>query len=168
MKSPIDWLTMAYVVHQSFQLNEHITMPLMSSNESNFRLFLGDIGIFTYQSGINSASFISGDSNNTLSGIFLKTLLPMNLLQRELLCITGVERNIPNWSLLLNQTIVYSPLMSKRRRVRLILSNHFQIITAILLRLKFQPTIMAIIQEKNSDYPFLYVFACCSRSCGRK
>lgn len=70
----VQWLTMAHVVNQSFQLKEHITMPLMPDNESNFRLFLGDIGMFSYQSGINAASFISSERENTLSGIFLKTL----------------------------------------------------------------------------------------------
>lgn len=54
----IQWLTMAHVVNQSFQLKEHITMPLMPDSESNFRLFLGDIGMFSYQSGINAASFV--------------------------------------------------------------------------------------------------------------
>lgn len=47
----IQWLTMAHIVNQSFQLKEHITMPLMPDSESNFRLFLGDIGMFSYQSG---------------------------------------------------------------------------------------------------------------------
>ena len=79
MKTPIDWLTMAYIVHQSFQLDEHVTMPFTEKNESNFRLFLGDIGMFTYQSGINSASFISGDSNNTLSGIFFENFIANEL-----------------------------------------------------------------------------------------
>lgn len=37
----IQWLTMAHVVNQSFQLKEHITMPLMPDSESSFRLFLG-------------------------------------------------------------------------------------------------------------------------------
>jgi len=81
-KTPIDWLTMAYVVHQSFQLDEHITMPLTEKNDSHFRLFLGDIGMFTYQSGINSASFISGDSNNTLSGIFFENFIANELTAR--------------------------------------------------------------------------------------
>lgn len=35
----IQWLTMAHIVNESFQLKEHITMPLMPDNESNFRLF---------------------------------------------------------------------------------------------------------------------------------
>ena len=82
MKTPIDWLTMAYVVHQSYQLNEHVTMPLTNNNESNFRLFLNDIGMFTYQSGINSASFISGDSKNTLSGIFFENFIANELTAR--------------------------------------------------------------------------------------
>lgn len=33
---------MAHVVNQSFQLKEHVTVPLMPDCESNFRLFLGD------------------------------------------------------------------------------------------------------------------------------
>ena len=82
MKTPIDWLTMAYVVHQSFQLDEHVTMPFTDKNESSFRLFLCDIGMFTYQSGINSASFISGDSNNTLSGIFFENFIANELSAR--------------------------------------------------------------------------------------
>lgn len=44
----------------------------MPDSESNFRLFLGDIGMFSYQSGINAASFISKDRENTLSGIFFE------------------------------------------------------------------------------------------------
>ena len=43
----IQWLTMAHIVNQSFQLKEHITMPLIPDSESNFRLFLGDIGVFS-------------------------------------------------------------------------------------------------------------------------
>ncbi len=82
MKTPIDWLTAAYVVHQSFRLDEHVTAPLVESNESDFRLYLGDTGMFVYQSGINSASFISGDSNNTLSGIFFENYIANELTAR--------------------------------------------------------------------------------------
>ena len=79
----IQWLTMAHVVNQSFQLKEHITMPLMSDNESNFRLFLGDIGMFSYQSGINAASFISSERENTLSGIFFENFVANELIAKE-------------------------------------------------------------------------------------
>lgn len=77
--SPLQWLTMTNIVNQSFQLKEHITTPLMVNNSSNFRLFLGDIGMFSYQSGINATSFISKNSGNTLSGIFFENYVANEL-----------------------------------------------------------------------------------------
>ena len=79
----IQWLTMAHIINQSFQLKEHITMPLMQDNESHFRLFLGDIGMFSYQSGINAASFISNERENTLSGIFFENFVANELIAKE-------------------------------------------------------------------------------------
>lgn len=79
----IQWLTLAHVVNQSFQLKEHITMPLIPDQESNFRLFLGDIGMFSYQSGINAASFISSERENTLSGIFFENFVANELMAKE-------------------------------------------------------------------------------------
>lgn len=79
----IQWLTMAHIVNQSFQLKEHITLPLIQDNDSNFRLFLGDIGMFSYQSGINAASFISSERDNTLSGIFFENFVANELIAKE-------------------------------------------------------------------------------------
>lgn len=79
----IQWLTMAHIVNQSFQLKEHITTPLMADNDSNFRLFLGDIGMFSYQSGINAASFVSKERENTLSGIFFENFVAGELIAKE-------------------------------------------------------------------------------------
>lgn len=79
----IQWLTLAHVVNQSFQLKEHITMPLLPDSESNFRLFLGDIGMFSHQSGINAASFISSERENTLSGIFFENFVANELIAKE-------------------------------------------------------------------------------------
>lgn len=78
----IQWLTMAHIVNQSFQLKEHITMPLISDRDSNFRLFLGDIGMISYQSGINAASFISNERENTLSGIFFENFVANELIAK--------------------------------------------------------------------------------------
>ena len=78
----IQWLTLAHVVNQSFQLKEHITMPLMQDNDSDFRLFLGDIGMFSYQSGINAASFVSNERENTLSGIFFENFVADELIAK--------------------------------------------------------------------------------------
>lgn len=79
----IQWLTMAHIVNQSFQLKEHITLPLMPDNDSSFRLFLGDIGMFSQQSGINAASFISSERENTLSGIFFENFVANELIAKE-------------------------------------------------------------------------------------
>lgn len=79
----IQWLTMAHVINQSFQLKEHITTPLMPDNESSFRLFLGDMGMFSYQSGINAASFVSSERDNTLSGIFFENFVANELVAKE-------------------------------------------------------------------------------------
>ena len=79
----IQWLTMAHVVNQSFQLKEHVTMPLMPDSDISFRLFLGDIGMFSYQSGINAASFVSSERENTLSGIFFENFVANELIAKE-------------------------------------------------------------------------------------
>lgn len=78
----LQWLTMAHVVNQSYQLKEHITTPLMADSESYFRLFLGDIGMFSYQSGINAAAFISSERENTLSGIFFENFVANELIAK--------------------------------------------------------------------------------------
>lgn len=78
----IQWLAMAHIINQSFQLKEHITIPLMPDNESRFRLFLGDIGMFSHQSGINAASFISSERENTLSGIFFENFVANELIAK--------------------------------------------------------------------------------------
>ena len=83
-RNPIDWLTMAYVVHQSFQLKEHVTLPLMQEEDSLFRLYLGDIGMFSWQSGINASSFISKEGQNNLAGIFFENYAALELTARDL------------------------------------------------------------------------------------
>ena len=72
MTAPIDWLTTAHVVHQSWQLPEHITSPLIHEDKASFRLYLHDIGMFSYESGENASSFLIKKQQNTLSGIFFE------------------------------------------------------------------------------------------------
>ncbi len=78
-ETSIEWLTMAHIITQSYQLKEHVTMPLIRQDDGLFRLFLGDIGMFSYQSGINAASFVSNDRENTLSGIFFENFVANEL-----------------------------------------------------------------------------------------
>lgn len=78
----IEWLTMAHIVNQSYQLKEHITMPLIKDDDGSFRLFLGDVGMFSYQSGINAASFVSNNRENTLSGIVFENYVASELIAK--------------------------------------------------------------------------------------
>ena len=78
----IDWLSMAHIINKSYQLKEHVTMPLIQDNDSNFRLYLADSGMFSYQSGINAASFVSPDKENMLSGIFFENFVANELIAK--------------------------------------------------------------------------------------
>lgn len=78
LMSPIDWLSFAYIINKASLVKEKVTIPLIDSNESLYRLYLSDIGMFSYESKINPTTFIDKNSQNTLSGIFLKTMLQMN------------------------------------------------------------------------------------------
>ena len=75
----INWLSMTHIINQSFQLKEHVSMPLIQENESYFRLYLNDIGMFSYQSDINAASFLSNDRENVLSNIFYEIFVANEL-----------------------------------------------------------------------------------------
>ena len=68
MVNPIGWLITAQVVNQSCLLKEKVTIPLIKSDESLMRLYLADMGLFTYQSGLNARTFLS-KGDNVLSGI---------------------------------------------------------------------------------------------------
>lgn len=81
MKTPIDWLNTAFVIYKSYLVNENVTIPLIQDEEANFRLYLADIGMFSYQSGINTATFLTKDSKNVLSGIFFE-----NYVANEFVC----------------------------------------------------------------------------------
>ncbi len=79
MRSPIDWLTLAYLVNKASLIKETVTIPLIDSNESLYRLYLSDMGMFSYQSKINPVTFIDKTSRNSLSGIFFENYVATEL-----------------------------------------------------------------------------------------
>ena len=83
MINPRGWLTTANVVYQSFLLKERITLPLIKENSSLTRLYLADMGMFTYQSGINVTSFVS-NKDNTLSGVYYENYIAIELMSRNI------------------------------------------------------------------------------------
>lgn len=84
MKTPIDWLVTAMVVHKSYLVNEIVTTPLIQDESANFRLYLADIGMFSYQSGINTAAFLTRDSKNVLAGIFFENYVANEFISQNL------------------------------------------------------------------------------------
>ncbi len=80
--SAIEWLTFAHLICQSHQLKEHVTIPLLPDDQAAFRFFLSDMGMFTYQSGINAATFLTPDAGNTLAGIFFENYVAIELVAK--------------------------------------------------------------------------------------
>ena len=83
MVNPIGWLITARVVNQSCLLKEKVTIPLIKSDESLMRLYLADMGLFTYQSGLNARTFLS-KGDNVLSGIYYENFLSTELAARNI------------------------------------------------------------------------------------
>ena len=81
MVNPIGWLSEAKVVNQSFLLKERVTSPLIKEEDSLTRLYLSDMGMFTYQSGINAKTFLT-NKDNALSGIFFENYVACELAAR--------------------------------------------------------------------------------------
>lgn len=83
MRSPIDWLSLAYIVNKASLIKGKVTIPLIDSDESLYRLYLADIGMFSYQSKINPTTFIDKESRNTLSGIFFENYFATELVNAD-------------------------------------------------------------------------------------
>ena len=83
-RTALDWLELAHVVYRSSQLKEHIVTPLAADNDSSFRLFLADVGMFAYQSNVPPESFVEKNSRNTLTGIFMENYVATELTARDI------------------------------------------------------------------------------------
>ena len=83
MINPIGWLITAKVVNQCNLLKEKVTIPLIKSDNSLMRLYLADMGLFTYQSGLNARTFLS-KRDNVLSGIYYENFLSTELVARNI------------------------------------------------------------------------------------
>lgn len=81
LESPIEWLTIANIVNKSFLLKEKVSLPLIASDSSLFRLYLSDMGLFTYQSGLNARNFVLNKAY-ALSGIYYENYLSVELAAR--------------------------------------------------------------------------------------
>ena len=71
----------ANVVNKAYLLKEKVTSPLIESYDLMYRLYLSDMGLFTYQSGLNAKSFVL-DKDNAFSGIYYENYLSIELSAR--------------------------------------------------------------------------------------
>ena len=82
MINPFFWLKTANVVLQSYCLKEKVTLPLIGVEGNLFRFYLSDIGMFTFQSGLDYEKFLI-DGNNALSGIYYENYVATELSARK-------------------------------------------------------------------------------------
>ncbi len=79
LKSPLDWLETASLVYCSRQVKEPVSIPLKEDDENNYRIYLLDLGFLAYQSSIDLTAFVTGDTGNTLSGVFFENYVANEL-----------------------------------------------------------------------------------------
>lgn len=115
MASPIDWLTTANIVHRSYDLKDRVTYPLMPSNESIFRLYLSDMGLYTYQSRVPNDEFISSGSN-TLSGYFYENYVAIELVSRSFRLFYWTGKNQNEFEFLIESSGHIIPIDVKKKR----------------------------------------------------
>lgn len=82
--SSFDWLSLSRLAYRSELVKERVTLPFASSNESLFRVYLPDCGLFAIQSKINPASFAVSLKENTLAGIFFENYVATELKARDI------------------------------------------------------------------------------------
>ncbi len=84
------WLELARVVVRSRNKVGKVTLPL-TEDSSLFRLYLADMGMFTYQSGVPFSDFLVKDKRSGLAGVFYENYVAMELTARgiELFYWTG-------------------------------------------------------------------------------
>ena len=80
----IKWLEISRIIYKSRQLKQRVTSPLQEDEDSLFRLYFSDMGLFSLQSGIGLETFLSDLKDNTLSGIFFENYVAVELENRNI------------------------------------------------------------------------------------
>lgn len=80
VRAPIDWLSLAFLVYKSSLIKEKVSLPLIESDHSLYRLYLSDMGMFTYESGVNPKLFLSNEGIGSLSDVFFENYVAIELI----------------------------------------------------------------------------------------
>lgn len=163
MLSPIDWLTLANIVEKCSILKERVTIPLMETESSCFRLYLSDIGMFSYESGINGTSFIDRNTRNTLSGIFYENYVANELTAAGIPLYYWKGKNNAEFEFIVQDSDNIIPIDVKKSRGTLNSLKKFSEHNRLNLAVKISENKEGFNKEnKVLTIPFYEVFLLCS------
>lgn len=77
------WLVTANLVYPSYQVKENVSLPLSKNEDSLFRLYMPDVGLLMYQSGISISSFIDDINKSNNSGLFYENYVANEIISRN-------------------------------------------------------------------------------------
>ena len=158
MRAPIDWLTMAFLVNKSSLIKEKVTIPLIDSNESLYRLYLSDIGMFSYQSKINPTTFIDKKIQNTLSGVFFENYVASELVQNGYKLFYWKGKNNAEFEFLIEYNSYIIPIDVKKTKGKLNSLNSFKNHNKLFIAIKISENNYGYDKEnKILTIPFYYV-----------
>jgi len=123
--NPLGWLILANIVNPSYLLKEKISTPFIEQENSLFRLYLSDMGLFTFQSELNAKQFVL-DKNNVLSGIYYENYLSIELVARGYKLFYWKGKRNSEFEFLLNSNNRIIALDSKKSRGALNSINEFR------------------------------------------
>ena len=157
MANPVAWLVLAKIVNQSFQLKEIVTTPLIQEESSLMRLYLGDMGIFTYQSELNARSFLF-DKNNSLSGIYYENFVANELIAAGFNIFYWKGKRNSEFEFIINIENRVIPIEVKKGRDRLNSLNEFRIHNKTDIAIKISSNNFGFDEvNKILTIPFYYV-----------
>lgn len=123
--APMEWLVTANVVNKSLLLKEHVSTPLVEEDGSLYRLYLSDMGLFTYQSGLKAKGFAL-DKQNSLSGIYYENYVSTELAARNFPLFYWKGKRSSEFEFLLDIDGRVVPIDSKKKKGSLNSINEFR------------------------------------------
>lgn len=114
--NPFDWLVLARLVYKTNLAKERVVLPLSPENDSLFRVYLPDCGLFAYESKMNLNNFASSFEVNSFSGIFIENYVAEELSSREVELFYWKGKSSSEFEFLLNIDNKVVPLDAKKGR----------------------------------------------------
>lgn len=157
MVNPYFWLMASNVVYQSYCLKERVTLPLIQSEESLFRVYLSDMGLFTHQSGLNYRTFLI-DKDNSMSGIYYENYFATELSARRIDLFYWKGKRDSELEFIINKDSIIIPVDVKKGRDRLKSLEEFRVHNKKELAIKVSSNQYGYNDEqKLLTLPFYYV-----------